>query len=1503
MNKIIKIFVKVLLALCLLPIMAVVVLALLLTIPSVQNSAVHMATQFASEKIGSAVHIEHISVGLFNRVKFRGVYVEDLSCDTILYVETLSARVGAPKDMFEDGITISSAEMNNAQFNLLETPRGVMNIKEIVDKISKKNGKGNFQLKIHNILAKNLDFRLKKLHPKGRSYGVDFSNMLLRGIDLQLDEFSVKGSAVGGTIRSMSFCEQSGFDVKNLSCDFWVDKGLVKISDLFISTLLSDFQMPSLKIEGDDWRSFGDFKRNVRIDASLTSGIVSSDDIAFFAPKLRNWHLTLEEPQLDFTGKISDFTADVKSVGFGSNGSISARAHILNVGISRVPRLDVDLRRLDAKSSDILLFLTPILHLSLAEKISSAIENVGQVSMQGFIRGRVDDFDSSIKLRMMYGGMVDANCRLRKGDDISICATCAVENVDLGRILSVKDLGTLSTVANVDGTLRNGGNLSYMCRVDECEFKGYTYSDISAIGSYINDSVSAKVISTDKNASLSADLNIGNISSTRPKLDLIGRISNLDFSNIGINRSDSLSRMSASLSCLAEGCKVDSLRGSFLITQAEYKSSNGTLHPDTISFHIDRNQKQSTFNIGSEYFTAQYSTCGHIKEDVRYAKNVIRRYLPSMLDSDSLDSVVDSLPLREDSQISVCTNNIDTLLNCISSGYSISPNTKLEMKINPSSNRFVADLNSQCIGRNQILGTELQVNLDNLTDTVNLRASAGDIYLSTMHASKINLSGRAENDKLSIDGFFSDSISNMHGRLKGDVIFSRPSGVKHIVLSVDSSFMENKQRRWTITSGRIEADTGCVRINRFVMLGDKQDSLILNGVASKSLQDSLCLTLNNFSLTPLVQFTNKIGYDVTGTSNGYVNVKSVLDKIVVNANVGLDSMRVNGIHLPKLRMLSKWNIASSRAVMNIISEAKRDTLVRGFYSPQRAKYYAEAKMDSVDLSLLDPVLSGVVSNTGGKACVKMELVGSGRDLSLTGGIDVRNFSTMVDFTKCTYSISKARIGINNNRFILDDTDFADKNGKKGKINMNLSLEHLSNIKYALGVKFSNMQVLDTSSKDNEMFYGSIRATGSLKVTGTRGSTKLDILAVTNDGSEFFMPLSGKNSISNADFVRFESSSNRDSVNYLLRKKMMFERKSKKSAVSNDMGISMGLTLTPSAEIQLVIDPTVGDILKARGNGTLNINIRPKRNVFEMLGDYTITQGSYLFTLQHVINKRFTISPGSMIQWTGEPLDALLNINAVYRLKASLQPLLAGSISSDAISSTAVPVNCILMLRDRLTHPTVDFNVEVPNSDASVQSIVSEVLSTPEGRSRQFLYLLIGNNFVSEGNSSASSGASSTVAVTGLELLSNQLSNWLSNDDYRVILRFRPKTERNMSDEVDFGFSKGLIDNRLFIEVEGNYYVDKPNFVNSNSNFAGEAYVTWLIDKAGTMRLKGFTHTIDRFDDTQGLQETGLGIYYKEDFDNAADFKKRIKYRFTRKKKLKRMQEQRDSTSITSKKQK
>ena len=113
--------------------------------------------------------------------------------------------------------------------------------------------------------------------------------------------------------------------------------------------------------------------------------------------------------------------------------------------------------------------------------------------------------------------------------------------------------------------------------------------------------------------------------------------------------------------------------------------------------------------------------------------------------------------------------------------------------------------------------------------------------------------------------------------------------------------------------------------------------------------------------------------------------------------------------------------------------------------------------------------------------------------------------------------------------------------------------------------------------------------------------------------------------------------------------------------------------------------------------------------------------------------------------------------------------------------------------------------------------------------------------------------------------------------------------------MDFGLSKSLINNRLFVEVEGNYLIDNKQAINSSmSNFMGEAYITYLIDRAGTLKAKAFTQTIDRFDENQGLQETGVGIYFKEDFDNFRDLRRRIRERFTNKTRKARREARREA---------
>ncbi|MDE5695435.1 MAG: translocation/assembly module TamB domain-containing protein, partial [Alistipes sp.] len=590
-------------------------------------------------------------------------------------------------------------------------------------------------------------------------------------------------------------------------------------------------------------------------------------------------------------------------------------------------------------------------------------------------------------------------------------------------------------------------------------------------------------------------------------------------------------------------------------------------------------------------------------------------------------------------------------------------------------------------------------------------------------------------------------------------------------------------------------------------------------------------------------------------------------------------LEVNDIPGPPLRLVSRWDFARSRARMTVLNRQKLDTLVRGYFAPDKMRYYARMNVDSLDMGLLDPVLSGVVSSTRGVASAELVVQGEHRHAELTGQVRVKGLSTTVDFTQVNYRVPEAVLDVRGNRFRAVNVPVFDPEGNRGRFDVDLNLQHLSNIAYDLRVAPDAMLVLNTTADDNDFFYGRVYASGVARIAGDKGQVGLDIAARTDDNSFFSMPLSNKANISYADFVVFEKPAPADTLDKVMRKKLSFERRSdRKTREGSRMNIALALEVRPNVEVEISVS---GNDIKGRGEGTLNLQIDPRSNIFEMYGDYTIREGSYQLSLQNIINKRFTIENGSTIQWTGAPMNAVLDIDAVYKVKASLQPLLQGT--SDKVSTDrSVPVECVIHLGDRLSNPSVGFEVHVPSSDPETQAVIANALATPESVNMQFLYLLLFNSFLAENNAAGSNIGASVSAATGLEFLSNQLSNWLSMSDYNLMIRYRPKSELT-GDEVDFGLSKSLIDDRLLVEVEGNYLIDNKQAVNSSmSNFMGEAYVTYLIDRAGALKLKAFTQTIDRFDENQGLQETGIGVYYKEDFNNFRDLRRRVRERFTNK---------------------
>ena len=1484
MRKGIKILGYIVSTLVLVTIILPLSLSVLINIGAVQNWVVDAAARFASRKLGTEVSIEHVDLGLFNRLQVEGFYVEDYQGDTLLYAHRVETGITAFKPL-----TFGVAKVDSALLRLAEMPDGEINIKQVVDRL--RSGKGsNFSMAINRAEVTNFRFELFRNDTTHRYRGgIDWSAMQLYDADVVGRDFLLDGDSIALRLDKISLSERSGIRLDDVSADWLsIASGRMRFADLHLQSGATEINMPMLTIIGENgWDDYSDYINKVVMDITAENSHIDFATIGYFAPQIAHWRTQLSNVELRGRGTVADLGGRVEHVELGEGTTAVVDFRMQGLPEVERTRFTFDIERLATNIKDVSAVMNDLTGRTLPAKVQTMLARAEQINLAGEFDGRLKAFDAEAVLSTALGA-IDGRMKMSeepKSRQSRFVGDVATSNFDLGGLLAMGKLGRVSLDADLDGVMGGG---QFVANIDGqvplLDFNDYSYDSIALRGRIDNRRFEGVVGSDDHN--LDFDFNGAvDFNGEVPRYDFALNLDRADLHALNFNRRDTVSVIGARLTANGSGNSLDNLNGAVRISNAEYVGLKDTIRTQSILLRGENSEGSKYVALNSDFADATFRSRLSYKTIFEYVKDGLLAYLPSLTHGEghvhrhATDEVgsVDRYSL-----LSVNFKNTEKLTEAILSGLQIADGTSLSFMFNPDNDRFTLKLLSDYIERNNMMATKINLNANNSYDSLALYLRSEDLYLKQLHMPDLSVQAGAKNNRVSLSAGFNNAAQSVSALLGVDAVLGRnDDGSRRISIDLKPSNVRQGNQTWHIGANKIIYNPRNITVDHFLVRNDEQ-SLLLDGVASQQMADSVVLTLRNFDLSPFSKLLQTIGgYSIKGTSDGRAVMHSALKGGRIDGNVSLDGVEVNDVAVPPVQVLARWDMQRNRARLLLADRQKQDTVIRGYYAPDTKRYFIEAGIDNVPMRLIEPFLTGVISGTKGTADAKLQFMGKGREAELSGTIDVDSLRSRIDFTGVEYSIPSAKMEVKNNRFTLPATRFYDREGNSGTAEIKLDLNHLSNISFDIVARPNQMLVMDTNEKMSDLFYGTIYGTGSARIRGDKMGVKMDIAATTDDNSQFFLPLSGSSNISQADFVVFRSPRMRTdtTMTYLARKKLMYERRQRQRTSSgSDMDISMAVNVRPNAEFQLVIDPTVGDIIRGRGEGTLNMHINPRSGVFDMYGDCEITEGSYLFTLQNVVNKKFTIDAGSTIQWSGDPLDAMLNIRAIYQIKTSLQPLI-GSTSASGSGGARSLVDCIINLTDRLSNPTVTFGIEVPNADTEVQNVVSNMLNTQEEIANQFIYLLVFNSFMNEsGISGAANFGAVGTATTGFELLSNQLSNWLSTDDLSFIVRYRPSTEMS-GDEFDLGFSKSLISDRLLVEVEGNYVSDRNTMSGQNSNLMGEAYITWLIDRAGNLKLKGFTQTIDRFDENQGLQESGIGIYYKEDFSTFRDIVRNFKERF------------------------
>ncbi len=386
--------------------------------------------------------------------------------------------------------------------------------------------------------------------------------------------------------------------------------------------------------------------------------------------------------------------------------------------------------------------------------------------------------------------------------------------------------------------------------------------------------------------------------------------------------------------------------------------------------------------------------------------------------------------------------------------------------------------------------------------------------------------------------------------------------------------------------------------------------------------------------------------------------------------------------------------------------------------------------------------------------------------------------------------------------------------------------------------------------------------------------KIDLNIATDDNSAIHVPLKSSTSASTTDLISytdFANTSKAIDIDKYIDSLVANKPKPKKT---NNLQITGHADISQSTELFIELNKQVGDVLRCRGNGSIDLNIVPSRNILDLRGDYNITGGSYHFVAMSIVSRDFSLDDGGSIIFNGDLRNTELDVKATYQTKASISTLIADTTSV----GNRKTVNSSINLAGSLSNPELSFGIHIPDLDPITKGMVESALSTPDKIQRQFMSLLISGSFVPDEQSSIVNN-SSLLYSNASEILSNQFNNIFRQLEIPLDLGLNYQRDQTSGkDMFDVAISYQAFNNRLIIN--GNVGNSK-----TSSAWAGDLDVEIKVDKQGKLRVSLFTRAADSYTNyLDNTQRSGFGISFQDEFDTFGEFIRSIFY--TRKRKEK-----------------
>ena len=1444
--------------------------------PIVQKFAVRFASGYLSEKTGADIKVGRLIVTPDLRVIIDDVTVKDLNDNTLAHIGALRTKIDVG-ELMEGKIHLERVELRDTEANLIQYEgEDKLNFNFLVEAFASDTPKEKeskpIEIVIDKISLKHVDFMLwmqdRADSLKTINHLMDYFHLDIDDICLEASDFYMFGDSIQANISSLTAKEQSGLEIKSFQSDAIVSQSGIRLKGLLMEANNSRFDL-DLNMLYNGFDDFNSFVDSVVFDATIRPTDMMLSDIGVFADVMYKMPDRVKF-EGRFTGPIEHFRVDDIKAEVGKSTSFqgSISMHPLNFE-NGYHTLNV--KNMHFTYDDLVNFYIPSSTKTIPLPESLRALNEGRISLD--FKGSYNNFVSDINLASGIGNVDVSVARSRnaKGDNV-FSGNIDADDVKAGAIANAtKYVGDLDLDANFSVTFPKNGDPEIFLdgTVSDAQLLGNHIDEIKLDGDMKENRFNGKIRVDDNDLSMDFNGLIDFQDKKHPKSDFKADIRNADLRALNILNEDSISQISTKLYVNLNGFDLDDLQGVVQLDSTTYVNSKGSYFMREFNGSIvDDNWMQRRIKMNCDFFNfemaGQINFASLMMSLNEYADSFV--HFPKWEGNrEKFQEYKKKHDVDQDFTLQLTLKDTNTLSRLLMPSVAIAPNTTVNGTYTSRTN----SLNLTARSKNVQVGT---VNLKDIElKHFNFMSTA----MSSLSLGEVVYGGTGENDTV-VYGL--DNISlvtrmaddTIHARIKWDDI-SQEDHNKALIeayfhpheqggaISVPKADLVVNDTLWTISPHNyIDLSDGRTTLSNIMLSHDSQ-FIRLDGFVPMTAGDTLSVMMRQFDLSNLDVLLKAKGIDVDGYVSGDALVSNLKEKPMILANLEVEDLGLNGNSVGDAVVESVWNNDDKSIDLNvdILNDTRRTLNLNGSYYTARKKDNLDfmVELDSLQLNILSPFLTGIVTGMKGFGNGKIAVTGSLEEPDIQGRLTLKDGGCKIDYLN-TYYTFEPTILVDNKTISFQNMVLTDTLGNKARVDGMIYHNKLKDFNLNLRLYPREFLALATTSKDNDSFYGDAVATGIISVTGPFNDIKLSIGAQTCKGTNITIPLNSSAKVKDNDFIVFVNNAEENEK----------EGSEHEVAVRSNFSLQMNVNATDNANLKIILPNNLGTI-DATGNGNMKLSTATSED-FTMYGDYTIKNGRFQLTLMEYLTRTFNLKSGGTLKWTGNPTDGRIDATGAYSVRASLSSL---GIQVDSTSSNSnVNVECLIHLKGALLNPTMTFGMRLPNASEDITQTVFSLVDTTNQAvmTQQALSLLVLNSFQYVG-----SGVSdiSIANIIGGGMQMNITDNLNVGVSYHA-------GDANSYDEYQLALRTQLFENRLTIET--NVGMMTSYDAANASSIVGEFDMYYKLSQDGRLQAHFYNHSNynSNFNsaafDRRAPYTQGLGLSYSRSFNALSDLLKK-----------------------------